>query len=152
LKRVLFIGGGAATGPKQFRAFYPQVQVDVVEIDPAVVDVARRFFPFRPAWQTPVTVEDGRRSLVTRQNRYDAIIADDYYAESIPFHVTTVEYMRLVKRRLNPGGVAIFNIIGSLTGSDSQLVRSEYKTIRQAFPSCSVFPILHPDEQPGDFS
>ena len=34
MKRVLFIGGGAATGPKQFRAFYPEAQIDVAEIDP----------------------------------------------------------------------------------------------------------------------
>lgn len=152
LKRALFIGGGAATGPKQFRAFYPGVQVDVVEIDPAVIAAARRFFSFRPDARTTVTIRDGRRFLMTTANQYDAIIVDAYYADSIPFQVTTVEFMRLLKRRLNPGGVAIFNVIGSLTGSNSQLVRSEYKTIGQAFRSCAVFPILEPGEQPHDYS
>jgi spermidine synthase len=151
-KRVLFIGGGAATGPKQFRAFYPQVHVDVVEIDPVVVEVAQKYFSFKPDSRTTVTVRDGRRFLVTTRNRYDAIIVDAYYAESIPFHVTTVEFMRVLKRRLNPGGVAIFNVIGSLSGEDSKLVRSEYRTIRQVFPYCGVFPILEEWEEPDLFS
>jgi spermidine synthase len=152
LKRVLFIGGGAATGPKQFLAFYPGVQVDVAEIDPAVITVAERYFAFKPDARTAVTIRDGRRFLMTTGNSYDAIIVDAYYADSIPFHVTTVEFMRLLKRRLAPGGVAIFNIIGSMRGSNSQLVRSEYKTILQAFRSCAVFPILETGEQPNDYS
>jgi spermidine synthase len=152
MKRVLFIGGGAATGPKQFLAFYPGVQVDVAEIDPAVMTVAERYFDFKPDARTAVSIRDGRRFLMTTRNSYDAIIVDAYYADSIPFHVTTVEFMRLVKRRLEPGGVAIFNIIGSMTGSNSQLVRSEYKTILQAFRSCAVFPILETGEEPHDYS
>jgi spermidine synthase len=152
LKRVLFIGAGGTTGPKQFRAFYPDAQIDVVEIDPAVIEVARRFFSFKPDARMDVTVQDGRRFLMTTRNQYDAIIVDAYYADSIPFHVTTVEFMRLVQRRLSPGGVGLFNMIGSLTGKDSQLVRSEYKTIGRVFRSCAVFPILQPEEQPGDLS
>jgi spermidine synthase len=152
LKRVLFIGGGAATGPKQFHAFYPQVEVDVAEIDPAVIAVARRFFSFQPDARTTVTIQDGRQFLMTTRSLYDAIIVDAYYAESIPFHVTTVEFMRLLKRRLNPGGAAIFNVIGSMRGSNSQLVRSEYKTIGQVFRSCAVFPILEAGEQSRDYS
>jgi spermidine synthase len=152
LKRVLFIGAGGTTGPKQFRSFYPNAQIDVVEIDPAVIEVARRYFSFKPDAHTEVTVRDGRRFLMTTRNQYDAIIVDAYYADSIPFHVTTVEFMRLVKRRLNPGGVALFNVIGSLTGKDSQLVRSEYKTIGRAFRSCAVFPILQEGEGAGTLS
>lgn len=152
MKRVLFIGGGAATGPKQFRSFYPEVQVDVVEIDPVVIDVAERYFGFKPDARTAVTIQDGRRYLVTTRSRYDAIIVDAYYAESIPFHVTTVEFMRALKRRLNPGGVALFNIIGSMEGNNSRLVRSEYKTISQVFRSCSVFPILETGERPKAYS
>lgn len=152
LKRVLFIGGGAATGPKQFRSFYPEVHVDVVEIDPEVVAVAKRFFGFKPDDRTTVKVQDGRRFLMTTRNRYDAIIVDAYYARSIPFHLTTLEFMQALKRRLNPGGVAVFNVIGSVTGRNSQLVRSEYKTIRRVFRSCAHFPILHSGEGPSDYS
>ena len=99
-----------------------------------------------------MTIEDGRRFLTTTRNQYDAVIVDAYYADSIPFHVTTVEFMRVLKRRLSPGGVAIFNVIGAMTGSNSQLVRSEYKTIGQVFRSCAVYPILEAEERPQDYS
>ena len=56
------------------------------------------------------------------------------------------------KRHLNPGGVGLFNMIGSVAGQDSKLVRSEYKTIRQVFRSCAYFPILEDREQPDDYS
>ncbi len=38
LKRVLFVGGGVGVGPRSFRRHYPQAQIDLVEIDPVVVD------------------------------------------------------------------------------------------------------------------
>jgi spermidine synthase len=114
--------------------------------------VAQKYFSFKPDARTSVTVKDGRRFLVTTRNRYDAIIVDAYFAESIPFHVTTVEFMSVLKRRLNPGGVAIFNVIGSMKGQTSELVRSEYKTIRRVFRSCSVFPILETGERPDAYS
>jgi spermidine synthase len=151
-KRVLFIGCGAATGPKQFQKFYPDVTVEVVEIDPEVVEVAKRYFSFAPAAKTRVAVSDGRVFLNGSRDQYDAIIVDAYYADAIPFHLTTVEFMRTLQRRLAPGGVALFNVIGSLEERASKLVRSEYKTIRKVFPSCSVFPILQEDETPASYS
>lgn len=151
-KRVLFIGCGAATGPKQFQKFYPDVTVEVVEIDPEVVEVAKRYFSFAPAAKTRVAVSDGRVFLNGSRDQYDAIVVDAYYADAIPFHLTTVEFMRTLQRRLAPGGVALFNVIGSLEERASKLVRSEYKTIRKVFPSCSVFPILQEDETPASYS
>jgi spermidine synthase len=151
-KRVLFVGCGAATGPKQFQKLYPEVAVEVVEIDPVVVEVAKRYFQFAPAAKTRVAVSDGRVFLNGSRDQYDAIIVDAYYADAIPFHLTTVEFMRTLQRRLAPGGVAIFNVIGSLQGEASKLVRSEYKTVRKVFPTCAVFPILQEEETPAGYS
>jgi spermidine synthase len=144
IRRVLFIGMGAATGPKQFRKFYPDVEVEAVEIDPEVVAVAKRFFHFAPDAKTKVHVADGRVFLNGARGSYDAILVDAYYAEAIPFHLTTVEFMRLLKRRLAPGGVALFNVIGSLEGRGSRLMRSEWKTVSRVFPTCAIHPV--PDE------
>lgn len=151
IKRVLFIGAGAATGPKQFRSFYPEVSVEVVEIDPEVIEVAKRYFSFAPDSRTTVHVADGRLFLNRAQGTYDAIIIDAYYADAIPFHLTTVEFVRLVNRRLAPGGVAIFNMIGGMEGRASRLVRSQYKTIREVFPTCGVFPVLEEGETPRTY-
>jgi len=146
------IGLGAGTGPKQFQKWYPNLAIDVVEIDPVVVEVAKRYFAFHPNGKTQVSVADGRVFLNDARETYDAILVDAYYADAIPFHLTTVEFMRVVQRRLAPGGVAIFNMIGSLEGRASKLVRSEFKTVRRVFPHCAVFPVLEEWEKPADFS
>jgi spermidine synthase len=151
-RSALFIGCGAATVPKQFRKFYPQVAVDVVEIDPVVVDVAKKMFAFQPDAKTRVEIEDGRVYLAGTRRTYDLIFVDAYYADSVPFHLTTVEFMRLLKSRLTPHGVAVFNVIGSLEGSASKMVRSEYRTIGKVFPTCDVFPIIDADETPQRYS
>ena len=124
----------------------------MAEIDPEVVAVAKRFFGFRPDTLTSVTVQDGRRFLVTTRNTYDAIIVDAYYAgvDTVPRDDTGVHAG--AETAAEPGGVAIFNVIGSLAGENSKLVRSEDKTIRQVFRSCAYFPILQPGEQPSDYS
>jgi spermidine synthase len=152
LRRVLFIGLGAGTGPKQFREFYPHVSVDAVEIDPEVVSVAKKYFQFAPDAKTKVHVIDGRVFLNTTRETYDAIFVDAYYAEAIPFHLTTVEFMRLLKRRLAPGGIAVFNMIGSLDGRASRLMRSEWKTITRVFPTCAIHPVIEEGETPRSFS
>jgi spermidine synthase len=152
VRRALFIGLGAGTGPKQFQKWYPNVAIDVVEIDPVVVEVAKRHFAFAPNGKTKVSVADGRVFLNDTRETYDAILVDAYYADAIPFHLTTVEFMRLVQRRLAPGGVAIFNMIGGVQGPASKLVRSEFKTIRRVFPQCAIFPVLEEWEKPADYS
>jgi spermidine synthase len=151
-KSALFIGCGAATVPKQFRKFYPQMQVDVVEIDPVVVEVAKKYFGFQPDAKTRVEVQDGRVFLAGTKRTYDLIYMDAYYADAVPFHLTTVEFMRIIKSHLSPNGVAVFNIISAMEGSDSKLARSEYRTIRKVFPTCSVFPIIDGDEKPQQYS
>jgi spermidine synthase len=151
-KSALFIGCGAATVPKQFRKFYPEMTVDVVEIDPVVVEVAKKYFAFTPDAKTNVEVEDGRVFLNQTRRTYDLIYVDAYFADAIPFHLTTVEFMRLLKQRLTPNGVAVFNVIGAVDGPSSKMVRSEYRTIRKVFSTCEVFPIIDTDEKPQQYS
>lgn len=152
IRRVLFIGMGAGTGPKQFRSFYPNVTVESVEIDPEVVNVAKRYFNFTTDAKSKVHVLDGRVFLNRTRETYDAIFVDAYYSEAIPFHLTTVEFMRLLKRRLAPGGVAWFNLIGGLEDRGSRLVRSGWKTITTVFPTCAVFPVLEAGETPDKYA
>jgi spermidine synthase len=151
VRRVLFIGLGAGTGPRQFRKFYPNVAVDAVEIDPEVVSVAKRFFYFLPDAKTRVFVNDGRVFLNSARDTYDAIFVDAYYSDAVPFHLTTEEFMRILKKRLAPGGVALFNLIGSMEERGSKLVRSELKTVRRVFRTCALFPVLDDGETPRNY-
>ena len=121
------------------RRDFPRIDVRVVEIDPDVVEVARKWFAFPRS--IPVTVEDGRRYLERSDERYDVIAIDAYYADAIPFHLTTREFLETVRSRLKPGGVVVSNVIGSVRGEGSKLVRSFVRTYREVFPTVALHPV-----------
>jgi spermidine synthase len=142
-KSIAVIGLGGGSLPKKYRRDYPDARIDVAEIDPDVVDVARRFFGFREDANLKVAVADGRTFLRQRSGaRYDYLFVDAYYSDSIPFHLTTLEFLnRQAKPALSEGGVVAWNIIGALEGPRSKLFRSVYKTFQAAFPQVYVFPV-----------
>jgi spermidine synthase len=120
---------------------YPQMTIDTVEIDPVVVDVAREYFELPDDDRLRVEVEDGRRYVQSTDETYDIIIVDAYYADALPFHLTTEEFFREAKARLNPGGVVVYNVISSVEGGRSDLFRSMYRTADAVFDDIWAFPI-----------
>ena len=111
-KRVLVIGLGGGVIPTAMRRLDPRLRIDVVELDPAVVAVAKRYFGFRedPALRT--FIGDGR-VFVRRQARagvrYDLIVIDAYERVYVPEHLMTREFIGEVKSLLAPGGVVASN-------------------------------------------
>jgi len=137
--RALFVGGGGFTGPKAFVDRY-DVDVDVVELDPEVVRVAKAYFAVEEGPNTSITVGDGRRFLERTDRTYDVIVLDAYRQDKVPFHMTTVEFFELVRERLSPDGVLVANTIGAPAGSGSKFVRAEYETLQQVFPQVYAVP------------
>jgi spermidine synthase len=140
VRRVLMIGLGSGTIPKRFTRDYPEVTVDSIELDPAVVEVAKRFFEVREDARHRVTVQDGRVFVRRAEARYDLVVLDAYFAEGIPFHLATKEFLEQVRERLTPGGVVVSNIIGALDGPNSHLYRALHKTYGAVFPGLYPFP------------
>jgi spermidine synthase len=139
---ILFIGLGGGSSPKRLWRDFPELQLQLVELDPVVVDVAYRFFELPRDPRLKVAVDDGRRYLDDDDRKWDAIMIDAFYADAIPFHLFTSEFMELVRSRLNPGGVVVTNAIGAITGEQSRLFRSVYRTYRTAFPTVLVHPVI----------
>jgi spermidine synthase len=140
-RRALFIGLGGGSGPKRFWRDFPQLEVDAGELDREVVNLAYRYFGLPRDDRLQVEVEDGRRHLQTTDDRWDVILLDAYYSDSVPFHMTTREFLQLARSRLNPGGIVVANVIGSIEGPGSRLFRSFYRTYRSVFPSVAVHPV-----------
>jgi spermidine synthase len=141
LNRVLFIGGGGAIGPRKFINQYPDVTVDLVEIDPVVVDVSHDYFHLAVDPRLRIYVEDGRRFVRNATGRYDIVILDAFtIGGQVPFHLTTQEFMREIRDVLEPDGVFLANITTALEGSGSLVLRSEYKTVATVFQSVYLFP------------
>jgi spermidine synthase len=142
-KKVLFIGGGGFSGPKYFLQNYPNISVDVVEIDPAVVEVAKEYFSLDDTNPNlRIFIQDGREFLTNHQGRYDLIILDAFSKSYVPFHLMTVEFYNILYNKLNPDGVIISNHIGSPNSirDTSDLYRANLKTMLDVFPIVYVFP------------
>jgi len=136
---VLFIGGGGFSGPKQFLEYYPDVTVDVVEIDPVVVDTAWEYFGMPDDPRLRVYVGDGR-AFLGRLGTYDLIVLDAYSKTYVPFHLMTREFFEALAEHLNPEGVVVSNLVSSLLGDTSNLLMAEVKTVGEVFPQVYLFP------------
>ena len=130
-KRVLIMGLGGGSIPTALKTLLPNAQVDVVEIDPAVTRVARKFFNFVETPKLSVTELDGRvfvkRALRTGQ-KYDVVLLDAFDHEYIPEHLLTKEFLTEVKGILGPRGVIVAN-----TFSLSKLYDHESTTYASVF-------------------
>jgi spermidine synthase len=134
---VLGLGGGAIT--KRFWHDYPQVTVDSVEIDPAVVGIAKKYFGLPVDARSRVYAQDARRFVQTSKGTWDIVVMDAYYADALPFHLTTQEFFRETKARMAPDGVVAYNVISALEGDKSRLFRSLYKTAGSVWKHLWVF-------------
>ena len=142
-KRVLVVGLGGGSIPKRFWRDYPEMTVEVAELDPMVIDVAKRFFEVREDPRLRIVSQDGRLFLRRTGKTYDLIILDAYFAEAIPFHLTTKEFYTLVRAHLAPGGVVISNLLGQLRGPRSSLFRAMYRTHGTVFPGLYPFAVAY---------
>ncbi len=138
---VLFIGLGGGSSPKRMWRDFPRLRLQAVELDPEVVEAAYRWFELPRDPRLAVDVDDGRRWLTRHEKRWDVIVIDAFYADAIPFHLATREFLQLVRQRLAPDGVVVVNVIGSVTGSESKLLRSLTKTYGSSFSTVLLYPV-----------
>ena len=143
IDRVLFVGGGGFTGPKRFVSEY-DAAVDVVEIDPEVIDTAEEYFAVEESDQLTVYNDDGRKFLRETDHTYDLIVLDAYKKDKVPFQLTTVEFMQLANDRLSADGMLFANLISAPTGPASEFYRAEYRTMEQVFPQVYGFSTAGP--------
>jgi len=128
---VLFIGGGGYTLPRCIEVAFPTARVDVAEIDPGVTEVAYRFLAL-PRNTRVHTVNSDARWFLMRSNRmYDIIFGDAFNDISVPYHLTTREFIEMQKRHLKPGGVLATNIIDNVPFGD--FLPSYLATTQQVF-------------------
>ena len=111
-RRIMIVGLGGGTMPMFLRHYYPKATIDVVDIDPDVVHVAREYFGFREDASLRAHVGDGRKFVESVREPYDVVFLDAFGTRNVPAHLTTVEFMRAVRRSITPGGVVVWNIWG----------------------------------------
>jgi spermidine synthase len=142
VRNALVLGGGAYSIPKALLHELPDAVVDVAEIEPSFLDLAKRYFGAAESPRLRNFVEDGRRFLHDSDTDYDLIFGDVYYSYfSVPPQFTTQEFFALARSRLRPEGVFIANMIGDLSRRQPSLIMTEIRTFQTVFPNSYFFAV-----------
>jgi spermidine synthase len=134
-KKVLMIGLGGGAISTYIGHFMPEVSIDTVEIDPAVIAAAKKYFGLRETPRVRYFAGDGRVMLKRSTEKYDIIFVDAFRGGYVPFHLLTSEFYNLLKDRLAPGGAVAFNV-----HDGTRLYTSTLRTLTAVFPSVHLYP------------
>jgi spermidine synthase len=144
IKSVLMAGLGGGSTQRAYQHYFTNVTVDTVELDPAVVEVAEKYFQVTNTPTLRMHTNDARQYLRLSTNTFDVILMDAYsttrYGSSLPPQLTTREFFTIASAHLSTNGVLAYNIIGQITGYRDKLVAALYRTMKQVFPQVYMFP------------
>lgn len=155
IKDSLLIGGAGYSYPKYYISKYLDKNMDVVEIDPMVTEIAKKYFyldklieeyNLEENGRLKLITEDGRTYLNRNQKKYDAILNDAFSDTTPVATLTTLEAIKNIKNSLNENGIYMTNIISSLDGENSKFMKSEVKTLKQLFLNVYVIPCATKDD------
>jgi spermidine synthase len=155
IKRALFIGAGGGIGPRSFHAHDGEMEIEVVDIDAKVLELARSHFHLEDSPRIKTIAADGRSYVRgAADGAYDCIVLDAFsIGGRIPFHLVTREFIAMCREKLARGGVFVMNINSALEGEKAQIFRSMYKTVAAAFPeNAQAFALWRAEGQPPEYS
>jgi predicted membrane-bound spermidine synthase len=132
---LLIIGLAAGTIARQHLFVYPNLPVDGVEIDPAIIEAGERYFEMDAAHMPTLKTyaEDGRAVLKKLDKTYTVVAIDAYKPPYIPWQLTTVEFFQEVRDHLAEDGVMVINV--GRTSTDRRFVDALTNTMSYVFPS-----------------
>lgn len=105
---ILILGMGSGTYATQCEAYFDNVNIEGVEIDSKITDLAVKYFDLPE--DVKVVTYDGRAYLNAVDTKYDVIMVDAYQDITIPFQMSSVEFFTLVKEHLSDDGVMVVNM------------------------------------------
>lgn len=124
-KRALIIGLGGGVIPRAIQRLYPEVTIDVVELDPAMLTVAEAYFDFEQTSSMLTHVSDGRvfvKRAVRSGRRYDLVVLDAFGLDWTPEHMMTEEFLMEVKVLLGSKGIFVSHSLASNDLKDNLFV------------------------------
>jgi len=131
LDRILVLGVGAGNIPMFLRKHYSDAQIDVIDIDPQIITLAKQYFNFLEDDLLHAHAQDGRAFIENVQKPYDLIFLDAYMAAGIPKHLATKEFLLSLKKALKPSGAIIANMWS--TPKVNPHYRSMLRTYQEVF-------------------
>ena len=135
--RFGYVGGGGYTLPLYFEARYPQSSHLVYEIDAELVEhVTRRLGIEDRRGRFPTRIGDARTEVAASEaSSLDVVVGDAFSGISVPWHLTTVEFLTDVRDVLGPGGIYVMNLIDA---GDYRFARAQARTFLEVFDEVTV--------------
>ena len=143
-KRALILGHGGGSIAKWLAQYWPELELDIVEVDPSVVRAAERYFGYQEAERHHVIVKDARLFLRNTTTQYDVIWVDVFARHMIPFHLTTKEFFGELLAHTGSDGVVTVNLASSGEGPDRARAQAVVATMNTVFPSLESFAVKGP--------
>lgn len=133
---VLHIGGGGFSFPRYLHHLDPNSRHVVIEIDGVLVEINREELGLVTDDRLGVIVGDARLALADLDDeRFDLVVGDAFSGKSVPWHLTTTEFIAEVERVMTDDGIYVMNIIDA---EESRFVKAELATLRQTFDHVAV--------------
>lgn len=133
---TVHVGGGGLSFPRYLEHTRPGSTDVVVEIDAELVRIVEQEFGIGPSDQLEVLTGDARLALRDLDDgRFDLAVGDAFAGLSVPWHLTTTEFVADVARVLRPGGVYVLNVID---GQALDFARAELATLAEHFTNVAV--------------
>jgi spermidine synthase len=133
-ERGAFVGLGGGRTASYLVDSFPQLSLDIAELDPEVIRLAKKYFGVKESERLKLNAQDGRIFLTRSKNMYDAVFLDAYRGPFVPFHLLTQEYFQIIKKHLRPGGVVAQNVEPSTMVLDSAI-----RTIAAVFKNVETY-------------
>jgi spermidine synthase len=133
LGRVAILGNAGGTTARAMGVYYPDAEIDGVELDPAVTEAGRRYLGLGDNPRLDVHTADARPFLRRSEGGYDLIVVDAYRPPYVPFYLATREFFELVRERLAPGGMVALNVASVPT--DHRLAEAIATTVSAELPA-----------------
>jgi len=113
-KRILMLGLGGGSISNFLHHRFPEASIDVVEVDPKVIKLCKKFFYLQETENYRLHAMDARMFVQNQIGRssYDLILLDVFKSGSVPYHLKTIEFYRQILDILNPEGVVASNLYG----------------------------------------
>ncbi len=135
LQNILMIGLGGGSISMYLSRFLPDARIDAIDIDPAVIDLAKKYFGIRETEKVRYIAAEGRAFVEAAREKYDLILLDAYDGGNVPSHLMTMEFYALVKERLTPGGAVASNL-----HDGTKLYASSLLTMQKVFGAIELYP------------
>jgi spermidine synthase len=143
-RAIVHVGGAGCALARALAAGRSDRRQEVVEVDPAVVELARAHLGLRRAPGLEVRTGDGRAAIARRADgSADAVLVDAFVGARVPRHLASAEALADTARVLRPGGIAAINVVDARGLPDTRAIAAGLQAAFGTVIALGAAAVLH---------